>query len=282
MDKQIILVTGASSGIGMAIAKEFINKGFKVYGTSRNPAKINKEDAGEILFLPLDVSNALSRKSCIEHIFKLEGQIDILVNNAGYGQMGPLTDIPEETMIKQFEINLLGPASLTQLVIPAMIESRSGMIVNISSISGVMPSAFAGAYCSSKAAMNAWSDTLRMELNPFGIKVITVQPGATRSNFGNTAAESLAFGKEQSFYAPIADFINKRALISQEGATPAEVFANRLVKQLLKKQPKAILRIGKSSIIYPLLKRWLPVFLLDNIISRKFGLEKLRKSLSIN
>jgi short-subunit dehydrogenase len=127
--------------------------------------------------------------------------------------------------------------------------------------------------------MNAWSDTLRIELRPFGIQVITVQPGAIRSNFGNSASENLAFEKENSAYAPIADFINKRAVISQQGATGAEEFARRLISQLVKKNPKSIIRIGKSSILYPLMKRWLPTSLLDTIISGKFGLTQLRHDL---
>jgi short-subunit dehydrogenase len=275
MSNQIVLITGASSGIGNAVAKEFITKGFKVYGTSRNPETISKQQAGKILFLRLDISDAESRQACVAHILNLEGQINILVNNAGYGQMGPLADISNKKLHKQFETNLFGPASLAQLVIPDMIKLKTGMIVNISSISGVVPSAFAGAYCASKAAMNAWSETLRMELKPFGIKVITVQSGAIESNFGKAAAESFAFGKKPSIYAPIAEFVNKRAFISQQGATPANKFAQRLVKQLIKKRPHAIIRLGKSSTIYPLLKRWLPTCMLDGIISRKFGLSKL-------
>ena len=275
MRRQIVLVTGASSGIGLAIAKEFINKGFKVYGTTRNPEKIEMEYTGKIVFLPLEITDQQSRKTCVEQILNLEGNIDILVNNAGYGQMGPLAEMPVEIMRKQFDVNLIGPASITQMVIPAMVKQKSGMIVNICSISGVMPSAFAGTYCASKAALNAWSDSLRMELKPFGIKVITVQPGAILSNFGNTAEDSLVFNREQSFYAPIAEFINKRAQISQEGASSAEEFARRLIRQLTKERPKAIIRIGKSSIIYPLLKRWLPTIMLDKIISKKFGLTRL-------
>jgi NAD(P)-dependent dehydrogenase (short-subunit alcohol dehydrogenase family) len=279
MDKKIVLVTGASSGIGMAIAKEFFNLGFTVYGTSRQPEKVDKEQGGVITFLALDITDATSRDACIEQIFALEGKLDILVNNAGYGQMGPLSDLPDEVMLRQFETNMLGPASLTKLVLRAMIRQKSGMIVNISSISGVMPSAFAGAYCSSKAAMNAWSDTLRIELKPFGIQVITVQPGAIRSNFGNMASKNLSFDKLNTAYAPISDFIRKRAMISQEGATDAEEFARRLIRKLVKKKPKSIIRIGKSSILYPLMKRWLPTHLLDAIISSKFGLTKLRQSL---
>lgn len=277
MNGQIVLVTDASSGIGLAIAREFVEKGFKVYGTSRNPGKNESGQNWEFSLLPLDITDDSSRENCVEEILKTEGRIDILVNNAGYGQMGALMDLPGEKMDKQFQANLLGPAALTQLVVPLMIQNNSGMVVNISSISGVMPSAFAGAYCASKAAMNAWSDTLRMELKPFNIKVITVQPGAIHSNFGNSAAGNLAFDENRSSYVPIADFINRRALISQEGATPAEDFARKLVNQLLKKKPKSIIRIGKSSFIYPFLKRWLPVNVLDGIISRKFGLKKLKQ-----
>ncbi len=280
MSKQIVLVTGASSGIGLATANEFIIKGFKVYGTSRNPDKLNLEHYGVISFIPLDITDASSRKNCIKEILSLEGKIDILVNNAGYGQMGPLMDVPSEIWDKQMQTNLLGPASLTQLVVPSMIQKKSGMVVNISSISGVMASAFAGAYCASKAAMNSWSDVLRMELKPFNIKVITVQTGAILSNFGNTASQNLVFDKERSLYAPIADFIDKRAQISQERATAAEDFARRLVRQILKKRPDAILRIGKSSTLYPFMKRWFPGFVLDGIISHKFGLSKLHKILS--
>ena len=275
MSGQIVLVTGAYSGIGLAIAKEFVEKGFKVYGTSRNPEKTGSNQSGGFTFLLLDITDDASRKNCVEKILETEDRIDILVNNAGYGQMGALMDLPDEKMDRQFQTNLLGPAALTHLVVPAMIQNNSGMVVNISSISGVMPSAFAGAYCASKAAMNAWSDTMRMELKPFNIRVITVQPGAIHSNFGNSAAKNLAFAEDKSPYAPIADFINRRALISQEGATPAEDFARKLVNQLLKKKPKSIIRIGKSSFIYPFLKRWLPDNVLDGIISRKFGLKKL-------
>ena len=277
MSGKIVLVTGASSGIGMAIAKEFVEKGFKVFGTSRNAEKTEIEQSGGYSLLSLDITDDSSRKNCVDKILKTEGRIDILVNNAGYGQMGALMDLPGEKFEKQLQTNLVGPAALTQLVVPSMIQNKSGMVVNISSISGVMPSAFAGAYCSSKAAMNAWSDTLRVELKPFNIKVITVQPGAIQSNFGNSAAQNLAFAEEKSSYAPIADFIHRRALISQEGATPAEVFARKLVNQLIKKHPKAIIRLGKSSFVYPFLKRWLPVAVLDGIISRKFGLKMLEQ-----
>ncbi len=277
MSKQIVLVTGASSGIGLAIAREFITKGFRVYGTSRYPDQLNIDQYGEISFLPLDITDASSRQNCVEEILGLEGRIDILINNAGYGQMGPLMDVTHEIWDKQMQTNLLGPASLTQLVIPSMIQNKSGMVVNISSISGVMASAFAGVYCASKAAMNSWSDVLRIELKPFRIKVITVQPGAILSNFGNMASQNLVFNKKISLYAPIADFINKRAQISQEKATPAEDFARHLVRKLLKKQPKAVMRIGKSSFLYPFMKRWLPDSILDAIISRKFGLSELQK-----
>jgi short-subunit dehydrogenase len=276
--KSIVLVTGASSGIGLALAKQFLEKGFKVYGTTRKPVSADAQTGHGIAFLPLDVTDQPAQQECISLILKREGHIDILVNNAGFGLMGPLAEIPDSEMKRQFETNFFGLASMNRFVIPCMIEQGSGIIVNISSISGVMPSAFSGAYCASKAAVNAYSDSLRMELKPFGIKVLTVQPGGIRSNFGENAFKNMVFDNEHSIYLPIATFVEKRALISQDKATPAEVLAKRLYKEIVKPSPAAVIRIGKSSFIYPFLKRWIPTALLDNMVSGTFGLNRINRS----
>jgi short-subunit dehydrogenase len=277
MTRPVALITGASSGIGKAIAIELLNKGFTVYGTSRKSASETGE--GLMTSLCMDITDPASRQDCIDKVLQKEGRIDLLINNAGYGQMGPLAELPADQMHKQIETNLLGPAEFTRRVIPTMMKQKTGLIVNISSISGVMPTAFAGAYCASKAAMNAWSETLRMELAPFRIRVITVQPGAIQSDFGNVATKNLAFDINNSAYSPIGTFILKRAMVSQERATSSVVFAKMLVRQILKKQPKAIIRIGKSSFLYPFMKRWFPTCILDRMISGKFGLSKLRRTL---
>lgn len=277
MTHSVALITGASSGIGKAIAIELLNQGFTVYGTSRKSAAETGE--GLMTILRMDITDPASRQECIDKVLQTEGRIDLLVNNAGYGQMGPLAELPADKMHMQIETNLLGPAELTRLVIPSMMKQKKGTIVNISSISGVMPSAFSGAYCASKAAMTAWSETLRMELAPFGIRVTTVQPGAIQSDFGQVATRNLAFDTDHSAFRPIGEYILKRAMVSQERATSSVVFAKKLVRQILKKHPKAIIRIGKSSFLYPFMKRWLPTCILDRIIAGKFGLLKLRRKL---
>jgi short-subunit dehydrogenase len=277
INKQVVLVTGASSGIGLALVKEFYKKGFKVYGTTRQPDQINPELKQGLRFLELDVTNHSSQAQCIESIIKAENKIDVVVNNAGFGMMGPLADIPVDEIRRQFEVNFFGLVAINRLIIPQMIKQHSGKIVNLSSISGVMPTAFSGAYCASKAAVNAYSDALRIELKPFNIQVITVQPGRILSNFGKNAFKNLVFNKDNSAYAPISKYIEKRVLISQENATTAEEFARRLVKELVKSSPKAVSRIGKSSFLYAFMKRWIPDSILDMIISKTFGLNQLHQ-----
>lgn len=275
MDLKVALVTGASSGIGRAVAAELVQAGYKVYGSYRSKSPTTPGIPEGVIPVSLDITDPASCKAAVEKILQESGRIDLLVNNAGYGQMGALADLSDEQLTKQLDTNLAGMHRITQLVIPCMTERRSGTIANVSSISGVMPSVFSGAYCASKAAVNAWSDTLRMELKPFGIRVITIQPGAIRSHFGDNAVKYTAL-PAGSLYSAVSESVLKRASISQQGATPAEAFARKLVKKLLRRNPPSIIRIGKSSFLYPLLKRWLPSRMLDRIIMKTFGLSKLR------
>jgi short-subunit dehydrogenase len=132
-----------------------------------------------------------------------------------------------------------------------------------------------GAYCASKAAFTAWSETLRLEHRPFNIKVVKLQPGGIKSNFGISASRYLAFDEDKSVYAPISAFIRKKTMVSQQHATPAEEFARKLVTRLLVRNPDAIIRIGKSSRLNPAMKRWILTVLLDRLIAHKFGLDRL-------
>jgi short-subunit dehydrogenase len=276
--KPVVLITGASSGIGLALANQFLEKGFKVYGTTRKPEFLEARYKNGITLMLLDITDQQAQQECISKILKQEDRIDILVNNAGFGLMGPLAEIPDAELKRQFETNFFALAAMNRSVIPQMVKQGAGKIVNISSISGVMPSAFSGAYCASKSAVNSYSDSLRMELKPFGIKVITVQPGGIRSDFGKNSLKNTILDKEHSIYSSIASYVEKRALISQEKATPAEVLAKRLTKEIIKPSPKALIRSGKSSFLYPFLKRWLPTTMLDKIIAGTFGLNQVTRS----
>ena len=267
------LITGCSSGIGRALAEELHRRGRLVYATARRPETIEDLEERGIRTAALDVNDADSIEALVGRLQEDGAGVDLLVNNAGFGAMGPLAELSIDDLRLQFETNVFAVVALIQAVVPGMVERRSGRIVNIGSVSGVLPTPFSGAYCASKAAVHALSDSLRMELAPFGIRVITVQPGAVRSEFGANASE-----REQrlSLYAPLADAIAARASASQEGPTSTDVFAREVVDAVLADSPPAIVRSGRRSTLMPLAKRWLPTRVLDLGLSRRFELHRLR------
>ena len=276
MDKKsIVLVSGCSSGIGLALAREFASRGCRVFATARKPEVIEHLKKEGIEIAALDVTSQQSIDACMAEVMARAGKIDVLVNNAGYALIGPMIDLSIDDLRHQFETNVIGLAALTKAAVPCMIKQRSGLIVNIASVSGICATPFAGAYCASKAAVNLLSISLRIELAPFGIDVITVQPGAVKSSFGQAAADSIDLA-EDSVYNPIAAYVQARAHASQKDPTPADEFARKLIDKLfLKKIPK-IIRLGKQSAQLPLIAK-LPTGQFDKIMSRGFGLDKLKK-----
>lgn len=272
-----ILITGASSGIGFALAREFLGRNHALIATARRIESIRSFEGPETLLLELDVSDPNSISSAVEQANAWRDGVGILINNAGWGLMGAMSEIEISKLRSLFEVNLFGALRMCQAVIPAMIEKSRGLIVNIGSISGLTTTPFAGSYCASKAALHAMSDALRIELAPFGIRVSTVQPGAIRSSFGQTAAESANLPGEDSPYTGIRDQIAARAMASQKDGMSAEVFARKLADEILSKQPPGIIRIGPLSRKLPLLGR-LPLKIRDSILSRKFGLDQLREN----
>ena len=228
--------------------------------------------------LPLDVTDSAGIRQVIEAVLAQEGRIDLLVNNAGFGQFGPLMDLSPAQLQAQFLTNVLAPLELAQQVAPVMKQQRSGVIVNIGSISGVVTTPFAGAYCASKAALHSLSEALRMELAPFGIQVVTVQPGAIQSNFGHAAEQELSgVLSPESWYAPLESKIRARAVLSQAQATPADEFAEQLVAAVIRPQPPMTIRLGKKSGWLPLLKQLLPPRLMEFLLKRQFGLSRIQR-----
>ena len=276
MSKRNVLITGCSSGIGQALAQRFAKQGDAVIATARKPESMANLVALGCRTLALDVNDAQSRQQLAD---QLSGQtIDILVHNAGISAMGPLLELPEDKLRGQFETNVIAPVLLTRALFPLMRGSSAPLIVNIGSVSGILTTPFAGAYCASKAALHAISDAMRMELAPFGFQVTTVQPGAIQSNFGAAATANVtAWLDDNSLYAAIRDGILARAGASQVNATPAEDFADELVRQLSAGRAPRETRIGHGSRTFPALKRWLPGARLDRVLSGKFGLDKLTK-----
>ncbi|MES2684463.1 MAG: SDR family NAD(P)-dependent oxidoreductase [Pseudomonadota bacterium] len=272
-----IVITGAASGIGRALALECRDRGFIVYATDLRAETMADMKSPKLHALKLDVNSAADIKSLLRRLAKDAVVPDLLVNNAGFGAVLPMLDMPLERLRLQFETNVFSVVALCQAIAPGMIARGSGTIVNIGSVSGVMTTPFAGAYCATKAAVHALSDALRMELKPFGLKVVTVMPGGIRTNFGNAAASGVAKNlKADSLYAPIADAIAARAVMSQDPSITPEQFASQMMDAVLRRSTPPVIGIGPGGSVVPWVKRLVPLVALDRALSAKFKLGRLR------
>ena len=205
-DKGAVLITGCSSGIGHATALHLVGQGRRVYATARKPEQIvDLADAG-CKTLALDVNDGGSMSAAVHAVESECGPIGALVNNAGYSQSGALETLPMERLRAQFETNVFGLVRMCQLVLPGMRDAGRGHIVNLSSMGGKLTFPGGGAYHASKYAVEALSDALRFEVSGFGIKVVIVEPGLIITNFGETAAGSLADTGATASGDPYAEF----------------------------------------------------------------------------
>jgi len=273
--EEVVLITGCSSGIGRALAEEFLDTGHRVVATARRVETLEGLAGERVLTSHLDVTNADDIERVVGEALAWAGRIDVLVNNAGWGLMGPTAELDPDELRRQLETNVVAPVAMVRAVAPTFVKRRSGRIVNIGSVSGVTATPFAGAYCASKAALHLLSDALRMELAPFGVRVITVQPGAVASEFAANAERGLDRYRTASLYSGVAERIEARARLSQEGATAAAEFARKVVAAVTRRRPPAVVRAGKGSLLLPLIGR-LPVRIRDRVLGRRFGLDRLR------
>jgi len=189
--KQVVLITGASAGIGKETAKLLAENGFIVYGAARRFEKMQDLKSLGVRLLEMDVTNEESMVKGVQEILSAEKRIDILVNNAGYGSYGALEDVPLSEARYQFEVNIFGLARLCQLVIPTMRNQHSGRIINVSSIGGSVGEPHGVWYHATKFAVEGLSDSLRMELKQFGIEVVIIKPGAIVTEWNTIARENL-------------------------------------------------------------------------------------------
>ncbi|MCO8161422.1 SDR family oxidoreductase [Pseudomonas sp. 21LCFQ010] len=266
----ITLITGCSSGIGRALADALHAAGHEVWATARKAEDVAALAAAGFTAVQLDVNDAAGLAQLAARL-ETHG-LDVLINNAGYGAMGPLLDGGVEAMQRQFETNVFAVVGVTRALFPALRRNR-GLVVNIGSVSGVLVTPFAGAYCASKAAVHALSEALRLELAPFGIQVMEVQPGAIASSFAKNAShEAEQLLDEQSPWWPIREGIRARARASQDKPTPAEDFARGVVAALQRPRPPRLLRLGNGSKVMPLMAWLLPGSLLGFALKKRFGL----------
>jgi short-subunit dehydrogenase len=267
-------VTGATSGIGRALALEFHRRGYVVYAAGRDRAALDWLAAQGLRTAALDVTSANDVAAFAGRLAADGAGVQILVNNAGYGLMGPLAELSLDDVRQQFEVNTFAPLALTQALLPMLINNGGARVVNVSSVSGVLATPFAGAYCGSKFALRGLSDALRMELAPFGIQVITIQPGHIRSNFGVAATARADRDYSRSRYAAVRDAIAERAGASQRHATPAELFARRAADHALAKRPKPVVTLGRGG-HFIVAFQLAPAGARDWLLSRRFHLNDL-------
>lgn len=176
---KVVLITGGSSGIGKSVGEFLHQKGFTVYGTSRNPERVENS---VFPLIALDVRNSESIKKAVAEIIAKSGRLDIVINNAGVGITGPLEEIPAEEIKNNFETNLFGPIEVMKAVLPQMRSQKSGLIINITSIAGYMGLPYRSVYSASKGALELITEALRMETKSFGIQITNVAPGDFATN----------------------------------------------------------------------------------------------------
>ena len=267
-----VLITGCSSGIGRALADAFKAEGHEVWASARKPEDVARLAAAGFNAVLLDVNDPQALAQLAERLTRDGGGLDVLINNAGFGAMGPLLDGGVEGLQQQFETNVFSVVGVTRALFRALRRSK-GLVVNIGSVSGVLVTPFAGAYCASKAAVHALSDALRMELAPFAIRVLEVQPGAIDTHFAkNASAQAEQLIDQQSAWWPVREGIRARAKASQDNPTPATDFAEAVLKAVQKPVPPILLRHGNGSRALPLLAALVPRRLLQKILMRRFGL----------
>ncbi|MBQ0946052.1 SDR family NAD(P)-dependent oxidoreductase [Ideonella sp. 4Y16] len=276
MNQRTALITGCSSGIGAALAAELLRRGWRVIATARRPERLQPlVDAGARA-MALDVDDAASI-AALAATLQAEGlALHLLVNNAGFGQFGAVMDLTPQALRQQLDTNVVAPVAVTQALLPCLrAAAPQACVAHIGSVSGVVTTPFAGAYCASKAALHALADAMRMELAPFGVRVVTVQPGGIVSGFGDAGSERVQL-PEGSLYTPIAKAVLKRAQASQKGATPVADFVRGLADHLTQPAPGPLYRAGANSAKLVWLKRLLPTATLDAKLSALFGLDRLR------
>lgn len=238
--KQVVLVTGATSGIGLAIASYLHKKGHTVYGTGRTASGIS---AGGFKLLSLDQLNTTTINTAIETILTSEGRIDVLVNNAGVGMAGPVESLSGKESLHIFHVNLIGLQQVCNAVLPSMRKQKRGTIINISSIAAELGLPFRAHYCSSKSATDTFSEALSMEVRGQGINVVILQPGDMKTNINESRYE-VDLEPESPYYHA---YKYSRALINSSvtnGDNPLKI--GKLVNKIMnKKHPRFKYRQGR-------------------------------------
>src|SRR6516164_5958859 len=263
-------VTGASAGIGEAAARALLAAGYRVFAGARRLDRMAELATAGATLLKLDLTDNASIVAAVNAIKSEAGRIDVLVNNAGYGSYGALEDVPLAEARRQFEVNVFGLARLCQLVLPMMRAQKSGKIVNITSIGGKIWEPLGGWYHATKFAVEGLSDCLRVEVAPFGIDVIVIEPGAIRTEWAGIAREGLLQMSGNGAYGELAKRHARMLATAKTSslASPPEVVARTIVRAVNARRPKTRYATGGGARTILFLRTILPDRMFDRLIWR--------------
>ncbi len=266
MKERVVLVTGASRGIGKAIAEKFAQRGDRVFGTARHPESVQWAPG---MLLPLDVQDERSGAQCVESLLSKAKRIDVLVNNAGISVYGAIEELSLAQVMTVFETNFFGVVRTTQAVLPTMRQQVAGRIVNIGSVAGFVPMPFQAVYAATKHALAGWTETLDLEVRPFGIRAILIQPGFFRTDIDrNSSVGSLLKDVYEGVRTRI---VEKMRLSVENGDDPVKV-AEAVVQAATEKDPNVKVLVGRGARQARILRTLLPRALFELGLRRQFGL----------
>ncbi|MFZ2164840.1 MAG: oxidoreductase [Propionibacteriaceae bacterium] len=274
MSTRIALVTGASSGIGEATARALAAAGVVVYGAARRLDRLEALASAGIRPLVMDVTDDDSMRAGVARIIDEAGRLDVLVNNAGYGSYGAIEDVPLEEARRQFDVNVFGAMRLTQLVLPHLRAQGSGTIVNITSMGGRIHTPLGGWYHATKYALEALSDCLRIEVAPFGIDVVVIEPGGIQTEWGAIAAGNLEGTSGTGVYGDQAAAVASSLRSEADGTrnSPPKVIADAVATAVTARRPRTRYAVGFGAKPLIAAKTVLPDRIYDTLISRAVGL----------
>ena len=266
--KKVVLITGGSSGIGKSVGEFLTEKGFVVYGTSRNPKNSNSHP---FKLVALDVNSTKSITNAIDEVIALEGRIDVLINNAGMGITGPIEETPTSEMRKVFDTNFFGAIEVMKAVLPQMRKQKKGLIINITSIAGYMGLPFRGIYSATKGALELVTEAIRMEVKNFGIEVTNVAPGDFATNIASGRFHTPVFENSsyKENYQKNLDLMDAHV---SSGSDPIQM-AKAIYKIINTQKPKIHYKVGdfmqKFSIV---LKKILPDKIYEKLLMNHYKL----------
>jgi NAD(P)-dependent dehydrogenase (short-subunit alcohol dehydrogenase family) len=271
LNQRVVLITGASSGVGQSTARLLSQRGYKVFGTSRNPA--SAESIPGVEMLSLDVRADDSARACVEAVSSRSGRIDVLINNAGYELAGALEELASEEAKAQFETNVFGVITMVNAVLPLMRRQKRGHIINVSSLAGLSAIPFLGIYSASKFALEGYTEALRHEVKPFNIHVSLTEAGFLGTPMMNNRQVG---AHRMTEYEPWRQRALNAIRASEEKAPGPEIVADTLLKIMSSHTPRLRYLIGRQAKSVARLRRFLPAAMFEQGVRRSFSLDKTR------